>query len=90
MPPAGQLAAFLQDSSPDKRAKLVDKLLADDALYAGHWISFYNDLLRNDEGVIYHGGRESITDWLLGALRDNMAYDRMVRELAESARRGRA
>ncbi|MCB1019660.1 MAG: DUF1549 domain-containing protein, partial [Acidobacteria bacterium] len=81
VPPADQLAAFLQDSSPDKRAKLVGKLLADDALYAGHWISFYNDLLRNDEGVIYHGGRESITDWLLGALRDNMAYDRMVREL---------
>jgi hypothetical protein len=80
-PPADELRRFLSDPGADKRARLVDKLLAVEMLYAGHWISFYNDLLRNDEGVIYHGGRESITAWLLGALRDNMPYDRMVREL---------
>ena len=39
--------------------------------YAIHWIAFWNDLLRNDEGVTYYSetaGRKSITDWLLAAL----------------------
>ena len=81
VPPRDQLEEFLADQDDDKRAKLVKRLLANEELYAGHWISFYNDLLRNDEGVIYHGGRESITDWLLSALRENKRYDRMVREL---------
>ena len=81
VPPREELERFLADPSADKRARLVDRLLENEKLYAGHWITFYNDLLRNDEGVVYHGGRESITDWLLAALRDNMPYDRMVREL---------
>ncbi len=81
VPPPSELSRFLSDPSEDKRARLVDRLLANDDLYAGHWISFYNDLLRNDEGVVYHGGRESITGWLLTGLEQNMSYDRMVREL---------
>jgi hypothetical protein len=79
MPPSPQeLAAFLKDESTDKRAKLVDRLLADRTRYAEHWISYWNDLLRNDEGVIYHGERRSITKWLLGALQTNMPYNAMV------------
>ena len=81
VPPRGELERFSIDPSPTKRAELIERLLANDKLYAGHWISFYNDLLRNDEGVVYHGGRESITDWLLAALRENTSYDQMVREL---------
>jgi len=81
VPPPEALDSFLRGSSNDRRDHVVDRLLEADDLYAEHWISFYNDLLRNDEGVVYHGGRESITDWLLSSLRENMPYDRMVREL---------
>ena len=63
------------------RGRLIDRLLADERRYTGHWISFWNDLLRNDIGVVYHGDRKSITPWLERALRDNMPYDEMVREL---------
>ena len=59
-------------------------LLANRRPYAEHWISFWNDLLRNDEGVIYHGERKSITEWLLAALENNMPYDEMVRALTRS------
>lgn len=82
-PTPEELESFLADDEPDKRARLLDTLLADRERFAEHWVSFWNDLLRNDEGVIYHGGRESITPWLLGALETNKPYDRMVRELLD-------
>lgn len=63
------------------RKKLIDELLANDRRYTAHWISWWNDLLRNDIGVIYHGDRKSITPWLERALRENRPYDEMVREL---------
>ena len=81
VPSPEQLDAFLSDASPDKRAKLVRALLADNENYAQNWISYWNDLLRNDEGVNYAGERKSITPWLLAALRNNLPYDEFVRAL---------
>ena len=81
LPPPAELTAFEADASPEKRAQLVDRLLADKRRYAEHWISFWNDLLRNDEGVIYHGGRKSITPWLLASLESNKPYNVFVSEL---------
>ena len=45
-------------------------------------------LLRNDEGVIYHGERKSITEWLLTALEKNVPYDAMVRALLDPPAQG--
>ena len=69
---------FIADKDPAKRERLVDSLLSDNKKYAGHWISFFNDLLRNDQGVNYAGTRKSITPWLLGALENNMPYKDMA------------
>ena len=69
---------FIADSDPNKREKLVDALLADSKKYAEHWISFWNDLLRNDQGVNYAGTRKSITPWLLPALANNTPFDKMA------------
>lgn len=44
-------------------------------------MSYWNELLRNGEGVRYRGGRESISDWLLGALEGDLPYDRFVSKL---------
>jgi len=83
LPTPAELETFLGDRSPDKRTRLVRQLLADPQRYAQHWLSFWNDLLRNDyKGTGYiDGGRKSITTWLYTALRDNRPYDQMVREL---------
>jgi hypothetical protein len=81
LPSPDDLRAFLEDARPDKRAALVDRLLADGDKYAEHWISFWNDLLRNEDGVSYFSetaGRKSITDWLLPALSGNVPYNRFV------------
>ena len=82
LPTPEQWRSFIQDESPDKRAHLIEHLLANRKNYSEHWISYWNDLLHNDEGVKYPAGtRESITNWLLEALRKNTPYDHMVRSL---------
>ena len=80
-PTPEQLGAFLSDPSPGKRARLIDSLQGHSTLYAEHWISWWNDLLRNDTGVNYQGERKSITDWLLNALEQNLPYDQMIAAL---------
>ena len=85
LPMPDQLAAFLNDKAPDKRERLIATLLADNRNYAENWISFWNDLLRNDEGVNYAGTRKSITSWLYGSLENNLAYDKFVEKLLDPA-----
>lgn len=81
LPTPKQLALFEQDSRPGKRTHLVDELLAQNQNYAEHWITFWNDLLHNDEGVTFYGDRESISKWLLTALKDDLPYNQFVQAL---------
>ena len=83
LPPPADLEKFVADTNPAKRQALVRRLLDDNPRYAMHWLSFWNDLLRNDyRGTGYvDGGRKQITPWLYQALYENMKYDQFVREL---------
>jgi hypothetical protein len=84
LPPSPeQLRTFVFDSAADKRTKLVRTLLADNRSYADHWLTFWNDHLRNDykgTGFI-DGGRRQITGWLYQALVTNKPYNQFVAEL---------
>jgi hypothetical protein len=91
LPDPGALHAFVADRATDKRERLVKALLADRERYAEHWMSFWNDLLRNEDGVNYFsegGGRKSITPWLLDALRRNRPYDEFVSALLNPSAKG--
>jgi hypothetical protein len=83
LPTPAELQAFVTDRSPDKRLGLVRRLLNEDRRYAEHWLTFWNDALRNDyRGTGYiDGGRRQITGWLYAALAGNMPFDQFVREL---------
>lgn len=84
LPPPKDLESFIKSHRSNKRGKLVKKLMANNQRYAENWISYWNDLLRNDEGVSYHSetaSRKSISDWLLAALETNLPYDKFVRQL---------
>ncbi len=83
LPEPEDLARFMGDPAPDKRARLVQSLLTRDTDYTEHWISFWNDLLRNDYAIAGFGPASGspITRWLYDALLNNKPYDAMVREL---------
>ena len=83
LPTPEDLAVFAADPRSDKRLRLIEQLLAKPAPYAEHWLSFWNDLLRNDyQGTGYiDGGRQPISRWLYSALAGNKPYDRLVAEL---------
>ncbi len=83
LPEPAELAEFLAESAADKRDRKAQALLEDRIAYADHWLSFYNDLLRNDysgTGFIT-GGRKQISGWLYKALVDNKSFDSLAREL---------
>lgn len=83
LPTPEEINAFAVDNDPSKRQVLVKQLLDRNDDYAQHWLSFWNDALRNDySGTGYiTGGRFAITDWLYDALKTNKPYDDFVREL---------
>ncbi len=83
LPSPENISEFLKDPRPNKRELLVDKLLANNEGYAQHWLTFWNDALRNDyTGTGYiTNGRFGITKWLYGSLKTNKPYDKFVKEL---------
>lgn len=87
LPPPAELEVFVADPMPDKRTALVKKLLSDNHAYAGAWLGFWNDLLRNDyKGTGFvDGGRKQITPWLYQSLVHNTPYDQFLRELVTGA-----
>jgi uncharacterized membrane protein/mono/diheme cytochrome c family protein len=74
---------FKKDKRPDKRAIWSKKLLDREDDYALHWLTFWNDALRNDyTGTGYiTKGRYAITDWLYQSIKSNKSYDLFVKEL---------
>ncbi|GAA4438756.1 hypothetical protein GCM10023091_19750 [Ravibacter arvi] len=83
LPTPEAIAEFEASTAPDKREVLVKTLLKRDDDYAQHWLTFWNDVLRNDySGTGYiTGGRFDITRWLYASLRDNKPYNWFVKEL---------
>ena len=85
LPSPQEVESFLWEEGGGKRERRVRALLADSDRYAEHWMSYWNDLLRNDEGVRYHGEREPISEWLWKSLQENLSYDRLVQALLNPA-----
>lgn len=85
LPPAETVEAFVKNGAEEKRSTLIDDILSDRKAYAQHWLTFWNDLLRNEyrgTGFI-DGGREQITEWLLQSLEENKPYNQFVAELID-------
>ena len=83
LPPKPEWVRDAQTNDKFDRAAMIDQLLADKQGYSEHWMTFWNDLLRNgyDGTGFITGGRSQVTEWLYGALYHNKPYDQFVREL---------
>ncbi len=81
-PAANEVRAFLADSDPDKRTKLIDRLLADERC-ADHAMSEWLDALAENPTLINASlNSTGPFRWFLhDSLRDNKALDRMVTEM---------
>jgi hypothetical protein len=89
LPLPEKIDSFIADTNLAKRELLVTELLNRDDDYAQHWLTFWNDALRNDySGTGYiTEGRFAITDWLYESLKNNKPYDQFVRELISPDKR---
>lgn len=91
LPPSPDLLAMVSPGKPLDREAVIDRLLADNQGYAEHWMTFWNDLLRNDYGGtgFITGGRQQVTAWLYPALLENKPFDQFVRELVAPTKESR-
>jgi Protein of unknown function (DUF1553)/Protein of unknown function (DUF1549) len=80
LPTPDEARAFLADSSPDKRARLVDRLL-DRPEYADHWANKWMDLLRPNPYRVGIKAVFNLDGWIRDAFRRNLPYDQFVREI---------
>jgi mono/diheme cytochrome c family protein len=78
-----EIENFEKDNNSKKREVIVNDLLARNDAYSQHWLTFWNDALRNDyTGTGYiTKGRFNISNWLYTSLEQNKSYDKMVKEL---------
>lgn len=83
VPSPSELESFYLDDRPDKRNIWLRNLLDRQDDYSQHWLTFWNDNLRNDyTGTGYiTNGRYNITDWLYKSLQENKPYHQFVKEL---------
>ncbi len=87
LPEADEARAFLSNSKPDKRAALIDRLLARDE-YADYWTMRWCDLLRVKSEYpinLWPNAVQAYQHWIHDAVRDNLPYDRMARALLTSS-----
>ncbi len=82
LPTPDEVRGFLADSSIDKRAKLIDRLLERNE-YASYWASHWGDLLRNKRryGDAYKRGTFAFAAWIRDQFARNVSYDKFVREI---------
>lgn len=83
LPRPTEVESFLKDQRPDKRALLIDALLARDE-FGQYWGLKWGDLLRiKSEFAInlWPNAVQAYDRWVRNAIAANMPYDQFVREL---------
>lgn len=78
IPTAAEADAYVRSDDPDKRAKLVDRLLTSTG-FARHQAAQFDAMLTGPAGADRRRG--GVGDYLAGALKDGKTWDRIFREL---------
>jgi hypothetical protein len=82
IPSVAEAREFLDDKAPDKRARLIERLLTG-SRYATHWTNVWRALLlpESDANIQSRLLAPGFENWLRKQLAKNAPYDEMVREL---------
>jgi hypothetical protein len=84
LPTAGEVRTFLADRSPDKRARLIDKLL-ERPEFADFWTHKWLDLLRSSRLNLQIKGVHAYRRWLRGHVSRNTPWNQVVRQLLSAS-----
>lgn len=84
IPTADKAAAFLDSSDTDKRAKLIDELLASPA-YGRHMADIWQGLLVQADSNNRRVTFDSLSTWLEKNFNENKAWDKMVSDLVTAS-----
>ncbi len=80
IPTVEEAAAYTKSSDPQKRAKLIDTLLASDG-YTSHMFNYWADILRLSDNVKGRLTAEAYEEWLKKQIKANTPYDQFVKNL---------
>ncbi len=82
VPTREEIEAFLNDTRSDRRARVIDRLLADPR-WADHWVGYWQDVLAENPGILKPtlNNTGPFRWWLHQAFLDNLAMDRFASEL---------
>ena len=83
LPTREEAQSFLVDISPDKRERLIDRLLARPE-FAEHWALKWSDLLRNEEKVLDPKGVDLFYGWIRESIAAGKPLDEFVREMVDA------
>ncbi len=78
IPPAEDARSFVADKSPDKRARLVDALLASEG-FADFWALKWADALRVESRTMDKVGMTAFHKWIRDAVARNLPVDQFAR-----------
>jgi hypothetical protein len=79
-PSPDEVEEFIADPDPNKRVKLVDRIL-DRPEYVDYWMLKWGDVLRVNSVKLGAQGMLAFNLWLREAFRSNKHFDRMAEEL---------
>ncbi len=80
LPTQAQVEAFLADSSPDKRAKWIDGLLASPE-FVDYWAYRWSDMLMLNSNLLRADGVRAYYQWIRSQVERNTPWDVLVREI---------
>ncbi|MBM3837292.1 MAG: DUF1553 domain-containing protein [Verrucomicrobia bacterium] len=80
LPSSCEAQVFLDDSSPSKRARLIETLL-ERPEFADFWALKWADVLRNEAHSLDAKGVQNFYHWIRQSIADHKPLDRFVREL---------
>ncbi len=84
VPTADRVQSFAADTAADKRARLIDELLARTE-WVDKWTMYFGDLYKNASNTSqvrrFPEGVKAFNDWVRASLAANKPYNQMAREL---------
>ena len=82
IPSLNEVLSFTADEDPDKRIRMIDRLL-ESTEWGDAWVGYWQDVLAENPSVVFPTLNNSgaFRQWIYESFRDNVPFDRFATEL---------